>query len=98
MILNTSTMVATMGMMDATNLYYAIGTTLLSVIGTLIGVIAYLYKAGVKRDKRIEAMVDKVQEIVVQNTVAYKDLQGEIKLLRGTQETLQALLVKELAK
>lgn len=98
MILNTSTMVATMGMMDVTNLYYAIGTTLLSVIGTLIGVIAYLYKAGVKRDKRIETMVDKVQEIVVQNTVAYKDLQGEIKLLRGTQETLQALLVKELAK
>ena len=43
-------------------------------------------------------MCAKLSDVIVQNTVAFKDLQSEIKILSESQRTFLPLLLKEMAR
>jgi hypothetical protein len=76
--------------------------TLIGTVGaaftTLITVVGYVIRMNVKLNKSIVEQQKELREVIVQNTVAFKDLQGEIRILSESQRTFLPLLLKEIAR
>ena len=69
-----------------------------AVVGTLGTVIGYVVKMNIKLNNAMMEQNRQLSDVIVQNTVAFKDLQSEIKILSESQRTFLPLLLKEMAR
>lgn len=72
--------------------------TLVSAIVALCTVVGYVIKMNIKLNKSIVEQNQQLKEVIVQNTVAFKDLQSEIRILSESQRTFLPIILKQMAQ
>lgn len=72
--------------------------TLVSAIVALSTVIGYVVKMNIKLNKAMTEQNAQLKEVIIQNTVAFKDLQSEIRILSESQRTFLPIILKQMAQ
>lgn len=83
---------------SSTDPHTALIGTLVSAIVALSGVIGYVVKMNIKLNKTMAEQNAQLKQVIIQNTVAFKDLQSEIRILSESQRTFLPILLKQMAQ
>ncbi len=80
---------------DYMNTLIGVTVSAITTMGAVIGIVVRMNK---KLNESIMSQQSELKEVIVQNTIAFKDLQSEIRILSEAQRTFLPLLLKEIAR